>query len=212
MPNFRVIFSKDSSLIYISHLDLNHAFIRALNRANVELKYSEGFNPHPKLVFALPLSVGMAGEREILDVGVADEGITAEKFFSLLLENLPQHITVREVFQVEKKLKDIKSAKYEIIIEKSGISAAVTALLGGDIFIVKKTKSGEKELNIKPQILDYEVIEKDGKTVILSEMCADSAGYLNPELLMRAMCERNILCENDIYTITRKEIIAGSEV
>lgn len=209
MPNFRVVFSKDDVLIYISHLDLNHTFIRALNRADVELKYSEGFNPHPKLVFALPLSVGMAGENEILDIGVADETMSAEKLSEILKGALPPHITVKKVYEVDKKLKDIKSALYEIVISKTEISESINGLLAGDIRVVKKTKGGEKEVSISPQIVSAQCSETGGVTVIEAELCAGAGDYLNPELIMRAVKDRGIISDNDPYTVTRKKIIFG---
>ena len=148
MPNFRVTFSKDDVLVYISHLDLNHAFIRALNRADVKLRFSEGFNPHPKIVFALPLSVGMEGENEIVDIGVADETMTEEKLRDILTEQMPPHITVKSVVRVEGKLKDISGARYEIRISKSGITDKLSEFFKSEISVLKKTKSGEKQVVI----------------------------------------------------------------
>ena len=66
----RVFFRKKGKLKYISHLDLMRAVTRGLMRSGLPIVYTEGFNPHPKLVFALPLSVGMAGENEMCDVGL----------------------------------------------------------------------------------------------------------------------------------------------
>ncbi len=209
MSNYRVVFSKDDVLIYISHLDLAHAFIRALNRADVELKYSEGFNPHPKLVFALPLSVGMAGENEMLDIGVADQSMTAEKLSEILKKQMPPHITIKEVYEVDRKLKDITSALYRIEISKTGIIKELEGMLAKDITVVKKTKSGEKEINISPQILSASFFEKDGKTVIEATLSASADSYLNPELILRAMKDREIVSDNDPYTVSRQKILFG---
>ncbi len=211
MPNFRVVFSKDDVLIYISHLDLNHTFIRALNRADVELKYSEGFNPHPKLVFALPLSVGMAGENEILDIGVADESMSAEKLSRILKSQLPPHITVKEVYEVDRKLKDIKSALYTVVISKTGIKERLEQLLSDDIRVVKKTKGGEKEISISSQIISATCTENGERTVISAELCASPDSYLNPELILRAAKDKGIISDNDPYTVTRQKILFGGD-
>ena len=210
MPNFRVIFSKDDVLIYISHLDLNHAFIRALNRADVKLKFSEGFNPHPKIVFALPLSVGMAGENEILDIGVADEAMTAQRLMEILSAEMPPHITIKQVCQTEKKLKDVYAAKYRTEICVTGIKDELEKFFSSQISVLKKTKGGEKDVCISTGIRSVKVSEEDGKTVILSELCAAADTYLNPELLIRAMKDRKIIDDDIPYTMTRLEILYGS--
>ena len=209
MANFRVVFSKDDVLVYISHLDLNHTFIRALNRAGVELKYSEGFNPHPKLVFALPLSVGMAGENELLDIGIADESMTAEKLAEILRGTLPEHITVKEVTEAEKKLKDIKSALYRVEISAGGIIDVLRTFLKSEITILKKTKGGEKEVSISDGIINAEVSENEGKTVIRAELSASPADYLNPELILRAAKEKGIISDDTPYAVTREKILFG---
>ena len=73
MSTHRIKFAKRGSLIFISHLDFAHSFTRALKRAELPIKYSEGFSPHPKQVFALPLSVGMVGENELCDITLTED-------------------------------------------------------------------------------------------------------------------------------------------
>lgn len=209
MPNFRVTFSKDDVLVYISHLDLNHAFIRALNRADIKLKFSEGFNPHPKIVFALPLSVGMEGENEIVDIGVADEEMTAERFGQLLQEQMPAHIRIKKVDIAETKLKDITSASYRIYIDKLSIADKLAKLFDGEISVLKKTKSGEKQVIISKQIRNISIRESENETVIHAILDASADSYLNPELIVRAMTDAGIISENDTCRIKRKEIITG---
>ena len=73
MSTHRIKFAKRGSLIFVSHLDFAHSFTRALKRAELPIKYSEGFSPHPKQVFALPLSVGMVGENELCDITLTED-------------------------------------------------------------------------------------------------------------------------------------------
>jgi uncharacterized protein (DUF2344 family) len=70
----RMAYSKKASARYIAHLDLARLFQRAFRRGSIELIYSEGFNPHPKISFGAPLPVGMEGEREYVDVEIKDLG------------------------------------------------------------------------------------------------------------------------------------------
>ena len=68
MQRLRIRFTREEEIKYISHLDLMRLWQRALNRAGIAIAYSEGFNPHPRLVIALPLPVGCTGAREVIDV------------------------------------------------------------------------------------------------------------------------------------------------
>ena len=69
----RLWFSKEGLAKYISHLDLNRYFARVFRKAKLPLWYTEGFNPHPFMVFTLPLSLGMTGKRESLDIRLTEE-------------------------------------------------------------------------------------------------------------------------------------------
>lgn len=65
--NLRVRFHKTGRAQYISHLDLGRTMRTAINRAEIPVKYSEGFNPHPKMSFALTLSVGTESVCEFME-------------------------------------------------------------------------------------------------------------------------------------------------
>ena len=69
----RIRFEKTGALQYISHLDLQRAIARMLIRSELPLGYSEGFNPHPRLNIALPLSIYQEGEREWFDFRITED-------------------------------------------------------------------------------------------------------------------------------------------
>ena len=68
----RLLFSKTGRAKYISHLDLMRTFQRAFARAGIAIKHTEGFNPHPFVSIALPLSVGYSSQCEILEFGLLE--------------------------------------------------------------------------------------------------------------------------------------------
>ena len=106
MSTYRITFAKRGALSFISHLDFNHSFIRILKRAGIPLKYSEGFNPRPKIVFGLPLSVGMEGENEIVDIGLKEE-LSCEEVKSRLMAAVPDDMEIKDVTIPELKVKNI---------------------------------------------------------------------------------------------------------
>ena len=74
-----VVFEKGETLRYIGHLDLMRAMQRALRRSGLPIRYSNGFNPHIRLSFAAPLSVGVVGLRELMEVPLED-GVSEQAF------------------------------------------------------------------------------------------------------------------------------------
>lgn len=95
----RVAYTKKNEARYIAHLDLTRVFDRALRRAGIEVAYSEGFNPHPKIAFGPPLPVGVEGEREYVDIGIkitpdSDPVIFVDKILKRLQEQLPEGIEI----------------------------------------------------------------------------------------------------------------------
>ena len=84
MRSVRIWFTKKDTAKYISHLDLTRCLIRAFRRTDIPLWYTEGFNPHPHLVFGLSLPLGVEGENEILDIRLDDESYPDERVISEL--------------------------------------------------------------------------------------------------------------------------------
>lgn len=68
----RIKFSRDGAMKFVGHLDLMRYFQKAMRRANVNIRYSEGFSPHQVMSFAAPLGVGIASRGEYLDIEVAE--------------------------------------------------------------------------------------------------------------------------------------------
>ena len=74
----RIQFAKYGKMIYIGHLDIMRYFQKALRRADVDLAYTQGYNPHPILSFAAPLGVGITSCGEYADLEVNSSGSSKE--------------------------------------------------------------------------------------------------------------------------------------
>lgn len=90
------IFAKFGKMKYISHLDLMRLFTRALRRAELPLKMSEGFNPHPKLSIKRALKLGVESQSEEASI-ILKELITPEDFQGRLQKELPEGILIKDV-------------------------------------------------------------------------------------------------------------------
>ncbi|MDD5108273.1 MAG: TIGR03936 family radical SAM-associated protein [Candidatus Omnitrophica bacterium] len=89
-------FSKTGLMRYISHLDLMRLFFRAMRRADLPLKLSEGFSPHPKLSFKRALKLGVESENEEASI-ILRFPIAPADFKNSLQKQLPEGIKLKDV-------------------------------------------------------------------------------------------------------------------
>jgi radical SAM-linked protein len=96
MQKLSFVFTKKGVLKYISHLDLMRLFTRALRRADLPLKMTEGFSPHPKLSFKRALKLGVESDHEEGTV-ILKDFIDPRDFQNRLQQQLPEGITIKQV-------------------------------------------------------------------------------------------------------------------
>ncbi len=96
MYKVNFVFTKKGLTRYISHLDLMRLFMRALRRADLPLKMTEGFSPHPKLSIKRALKLGLESENEEASI-VLKEMVSSEDFKTRLQEQLPEGIEIKHV-------------------------------------------------------------------------------------------------------------------
>lgn len=191
MDKYRLRFSKTGRAVYISHLDLMRTITRAFLRAEIRLKYSEGFNPHPNISIALPLSVGCESLCEIMDFKLA-ENVPAEEILSKLQHQLPEGIEAIDVYESEHKVKELKWLKISGVLEydERNSNEMVDKLSEffnkESIVITKKTKRGLGESDIKPAIKDISFESVDGN-VKLNAVISAQEPTLNPEHIVNAI-------------------------
>lgn len=181
MNNARIWFRKFNEAIYISHLDLNRTMIHALNASGLKVWHTEGFNPHPFVTFALPLSLGITGLNESLDVRFVSE-TEKEKVITSLNMFLPESIRVFDVTQPQMKPKDIFMAIFKITFEENVLYDLKKFFSQTSIMVLKKTKSGTKEINLKEQIFSYNIDVQDGNVILFLDLPAGNDKNINPFL------------------------------
>ena len=89
-------FSKTGLMRYISHLDLMRLLMRAMRRAELPLKMTEGFSPHPKLSFKRALKLGIESQKEEAAI-LLKFPVTPEDFRNRLQKQLPEGIEIKDV-------------------------------------------------------------------------------------------------------------------
>lgn len=113
MKSTRIWFHKFGTAKYISHLDLNRCVARAFHKAKLPMWYTEGFNPHAFVTFALPLSLGVEGKHESMDIRLLED-MPKEEIIHRLNDALPKDIRVYDVTEPQMKPGKIAYADYEI--------------------------------------------------------------------------------------------------
>ncbi|MBQ7063817.1 MAG: DUF2344 domain-containing protein [Firmicutes bacterium] len=113
----RVVFWKGDRMRFVGHLDLLRVLQRAMNRAGIELVFSNGFNPHPQMSFAKPLSLGQEGMREIMELELASP-MTDQELIERINAVLPPGILLLDAADMPEGTKSAMSmvdlAEYEI--------------------------------------------------------------------------------------------------
>lgn len=178
-------YEKGEEAKFISHLDFLRAITRTLRRAEIPVKFSEGFNPHPRLSFALPLPLGTTSITELMEMETEVE-ILPDELVKRLNAAVPFGIRFIEcgISPDKNKFKEIKYSKYKIAVKNSLKDEDLERFLSLDeIITIKKTKSTEGEVDIKKDIKN---IKKEGDDLVLT-LSAGNDGYLKPEVALSAM-------------------------
>ncbi len=218
----RIKFTKTGALQYISHLDLHRTFSRLLVRRQVPVWYSEGFTPHPRLVFATPLSVGAESVCEYMDVFIngSRESVDLDVLRWKLSESDIDGLEIKEVYLPESKFSTITHSDYTIKIATANASEELAkkceaALKKEPLVVLKRTKSGEKDVDISSQI-KHAALTFDGECIVINcRLAADSAGFLNPEYLVKVLKSECGILSDDVlreeYSILRTAVLVGDK-
>lgn len=194
MRKIRVKFIKDETVKYLGHLDILRTFGRAIRRSGVPIIYSQGFNPHPSMSFALPLSVGVTSEGEYVDMDIEGE-MSPKELVDTLNNGLPnglKSVSAEEVDVRSNAMADVRWAKYRVRVEGKGlndINKKVEELLNiKEVIVLKETKSGTKEADIRTDIRELSVLSARDKTAELTMgLSAGSVSNLKPEFVIEGL-------------------------
>ena len=215
----RALFEKKGNAIWISHLDLMRTFQRAFARAKIAIKHTEGFNPHPFVSIALPLSVGYSSQCEILEFGLL-EGTSHEEVPARLTAAMPEGIIVHSCYPVERKLKELASVNYIMNFEypegrPQAAEPAMRELLNRDSLVVQKksnkSKKGFTEVDLIPLIKSWN-LECQRDTMTLDAVLSAQNPGLNPELIRATFCELYPKFAPDFVTFHRRDVLDSEGV
>ena len=185
------VFEKSERIRHIGHLDIQRFVQRALRRSELPVAYSKGFNPHILVTFASALSSGACGNREIMDVTMAEEVSPAE-FLARMNRAMPPEMQLSEARCVDDRhpalMASLKAACYDLLIrdpaEAASLVAAIPNMLSREtIPALRKTKSGLKEVDIKPMIY---ALRGEGQHIFCT-LALTERETCRPQMLLEAL-------------------------
>lgn len=204
------VFCKGERLRHIGHLDLMRAMQRALRRSGLPVGYSKGFNPHILLTFASALSTGAWGRREIMDVTLEEE-VSPDEFLAAMNAALPEDLRVLSARAIDDRhpalMAMVTAAEYTLTLTDADTADALRAckdgFLGQEAIVTpRKTKSGVKDCNVKPLILELDI----AGTQVRAKLCLTESTSCKPDMLLNAWCAyarrpvpRYLVCRESLW-------------
>jgi radical SAM-linked protein len=192
---YLIKFSKEKDIKFVSHLDLLRTIQRVVRRSALPVEYSRGFNPHMSTSLAQPLSVGMYSNGEYMDVVLTEE-VDEIKIIESFNNNAPEGVRILDAVLVKEPQEGKKvppcmalvdAAKYSITIKyynTNKLNSEIEKLLKENEWnINKKTKSGEKVVNIKGMIRDLHFEVKENSLTVSALVSSGSRENLSADLL-----------------------------
>ncbi len=209
--DLRTIFIKKGRASFISHLDLVRTMSRALKRAKIPFWYTQGFNPHPYIMFPLALSLGAKSECEIMDFRIMTD-MNFDEIMNKLNAQLPIDLQIKNVFYPVQKHTEIAKAEYKIHLKTSLSSEEMHKkwkefIAQEKIEVVKKTKKkGETLIDIKPSIECLDVETKSDDFFAILRLPAGTVFNLNVSLVTDSFSD--FISEKfEVYNILRTKIL-----
>lgn len=214
-------FEKTGVICYTSHLDIMKVFKRSFKRAGIRLAYSQGFNPHPKMGFAQPLSLGYRGHDEYIEFETAAdyEEKNGEEILEALRAIMPEGLTlisIKEAPELKKTLASMTvAAEYEILIPLSGpVCGDARELwnryMGQEAITTLKKQKKKKEpvlVDIRPKIRSLTFNPKADCLVLDATLDAGSESNLSPELLIDTVIrDLEIDCDRAEIEVSRNKL------
>lgn len=186
----RIKFSKYGPVKFIGHLDVMRYFQKAVRRAEIDIAYSEGFSPHQIMSFAAPLSVGHTSEGEYFDIELntfTSEADLRKRLQAVMVEGI-DILQVHLIKEGEQNaMASVKAASYlitfrdETILPKRWTDKLNAFYMQPAIPVIKKTKKGEKEINLKDSIYHLEIRKNFSIYMLLD---ASSGGNIKPGFVL----------------------------
>nr|WP_207738475.1 TIGR03936 family radical SAM-associated protein [Clostridium sp. D46t1_190503_E9] len=212
-------FTKESSVKFISHLDLMRTIQRVIRRADLPMEYSKGFNPHMALSIAQPLSVGVYSDAEYMDIVLVEEleekeiidRLNAKTASGIKFLNARKVITKEGEKKLPQTMALVDAARFTIKMlcsDSNVVESKIEELINkSEWTTIKKSKKGEKEVNLKTMIKEMKHWINNDELILNILISSGSREHLSPDLVAEYI-KSNIpeILEDAFIDIKREEM------
>lgn len=209
----RLKYTKVGDISYISHLDIVKLMERIFRRGKVNIAYSEGFNPHPKMSFGPALGLGVESLCEYIDIETKED-MDLEKLLSQINAVSVAGVEFMEAEELPEKNGSIVAylthSDYEITIElereedRERISERVQTIREAEeIPLTRKTKKGNPiSYDMKEYVCSLEDEVTENGLLLRCRVCSGSVKSINPKVILALLLEG--IDEKDYFIGIRK--------
>lgn len=210
-------FTKESSIKFISHLDLMRTIQRVIRRADLPMEYSKGFNPHMAMSIAQPLSVGVYSDAEYMDIVLVEElseeevinRLNAKTASGIKFLNAKKVVNVEGQKKVPQSMALVDAARFTIkmICKDANIVEEKMKALEKESqwTTIKKSKKGEKEVNLKTMIKKMKYWINNDELIINIVVSSGSREHLSPDLVANYIKNNIPEIEEDAFVDIKRE-------
>jgi len=188
----RIRFRKTGDLRLISHHDLMRCFERMLRRAALPFHSTSGFNPKPRLIFAMPLPLGISGSQEIVELEL-DQPVLLEEVQAALVRQAPPGLEILALERIDPKTTaHVRRATYRIALETSCVqelAERIQALLAAEACWIERERPQRKRLNARPFVSDIR-LKSDALEM---ELVVTPNGTVRPEEVLKLLAFENLI-------------------
>jgi len=187
---FWIKFAQKGQLRHLTHLEMMRFFQRAARRAGLPLAYSQGFNPHPRMSFAAPLPMGVAGLGEYLELEL-DSDLTPRELTERLNNTMPEGIEVLQAWKVRDNapalMNLVSRARYRAVffdLNEAELQRAVKEVLDKEnLCVTRRGKKGTKTVDIRPGIFSLEEDRALPPALIMELACGQNFNVRPAEVI-----------------------------
>jgi len=191
---YRIKYTKQGVIRFISHLDTMRALKRALRRATLPVAYSEGFNPRPKMSMGPALPLGHESVCELADITLTRE-LPPAVLHQRLEAAMPDGLTLLEadlVAPTSPRLSRASSICYVIELsedeDSDNASFLVREFNNKDTVPVERVRQNKKSVvDVRKFAKEVVIIEENGSRFLSFEVSLGERGTCSPAEVTRAV-------------------------
>ena len=201
----RIRFRKTGDLRLIGHHDLMRCFERMLRRAALPYRCTEGFNPKPRLVFALPLPLGIEGCREVAELEL-DADLSADEVRDRLARQAPAGLEILDAQRIDgRKTAHAQLACYRIAVpseHRDALPARIVALLSSPSCWVERQRPQRRRIDVRPYLRDLRLQQES----LEMDLIVTPTGSVRAEEILGLLGLEELLENGAVLERTRLEL------